>query len=134
MTRMLVCLGTPTLNLLGPRPSPLKHKLLRHDVEDDENDIDMSAILNPKLSSTRIERPRRVPVPVSASPRPTTNDPPAYRGVSDPIRPKQIAAPAAVAAKNPAKDERPHSDIIEKVLAGIPLTDSEIRKVIHRKK
>ena len=41
-----------------------RNKLSRHDIEDDENDIDMSAILNPKLSSTRIERPRRVHAPV----------------------------------------------------------------------
>lgn len=94
----------------------------------------MSAILNPKLSSTRIERPRRVPAPVSASPRPMSIDAPPHRGISDLIRPKLVAAPMVMPARNPPKDERPHSDIIEKVLAGIPLTDSEIRKVIHRKK
>lgn len=97
--------GTPTLPIFHPP----KSKYTRHEIEEDENDIDMSAINNPKLSSTRIERPRRA-VPA----------------------PKNVPKPVATA--EPSKAERPHSDIIEKVLAGIPLTDNEIRRVIHRKK
>lgn len=86
------------MNLLNKLTNPIKKPIVVHQaIEDDENDIDMSAILNPKLSSTRIERPRHVP---------PTNE----------------------------ESKRPHSDIIEKVLAGIPLSDSDIRKVIQRKK
>jgi hypothetical protein len=88
-------------------------------MEDDENDIDMSAILNPKLSSTRIERPRRVPVATSVPSRTITSESHSkHKNQSNSL----------------TTGERAHSDIIEKVLAGIPLTENDIRKVIHRKK
>jgi hypothetical protein len=115
-----------------------KNKLSYHDIEDDENDIDMSAILNPKLSSTRIERPRRVHAPIPTPPPPkVTND--YYNkamnfNTHDTVRNKQPIGSKPIRPTTTTKNERPHSDIIEKVLAGIPLTDSEIRKVIHRPK
>lgn len=101
-----------------------KTKILNDDIEDDENDIDMSAILHPKLSSTRIERPRRAQVPLPP-PKVTTDY---YNKVSDNV-PTQSIKPT-----NSPNGERQHSDIIEKVLAGIPLSNSEIRRVIHRRK
>jgi hypothetical protein len=112
-----------------------KTKPSYHDIEDDENDIDMSAILNPKLSSTRIERPRRVHAPIP--PPKVTND--YYNKATnlnthDTVRNKQPIGSKTIRPTTTPKNERPHSDIIEKVLAGIPLTDSEIRKVIHRPK
>ena len=96
------------------------------DIEDDENDIDMSAILHPKLSSTRIERPRRAQIPLPPPPPKVTND---YYNKAPSHVPSQ-----SIKSTNSPKGERPHSDIIEKVLAGIPLSDSEIRRVIHRRK
>jgi hypothetical protein len=116
-----------------------KNKSLIHDIEDDENDIDIdiNAILNPKLSSTRIERPRRFHAPVSQPPPKVTND---YYNKStnlnthDTVRNKPSIASTATRSNTAAKNERQHSDIIEKVLAGIPLTNTEIRRVIHRPK
>jgi hypothetical protein len=113
-----------------------KNKPSYHDIEDDENDIDMSAILNPKLSSTRIERPRRVHAPIPPPPK-VTND--YYNKTTnlnthDTVRNKQPIGSKTIHPSTTPKNERPHSDIIEKVLAGIPLSDSEIRKVIHRPK
>ena len=54
----------------------------------------------------------------------------------DTVRTKQPTASTNEYAFNdtPPKTEREHSDIIEKVLAGIPLSDNEIRKVIRRPK
>ena len=102
--------------------------LSKDDIEDDENDIDMSAILNPKLSSTRIERPRRIHAPIPTPPPPpkVTND---YYNKAINVN-KQTT----ISTASPQKNERHHSDIIEKVLAGIPLTNTEIRSVIHRPK
>ena len=99
--------------MLSNLPNQSRSKLHHRDMEEDENDIDMSAILHPKLSSTRIELPRRAPA----------------RAMN---RHADVAPLAPT--NNTSKTERPHSDIIEKVLAGIPLTPNEIRKVIHRKK
>ena len=131
------------LNTLSTTRS--KAKPLSHDIEDDENDIDMSAILNPKLSSTRIERPRRVhaPIPTPSPPPPppkVTND---YYNkatnhyTSDAVRPKPPITTTTTTdtrSNYKPKGERQHSDIIEKVLAGIPLSDNEIRSVIRRPK
>ena len=115
--------GTPALNMLNKLTKPTKPKVARHDIEDDENDIDMSAIRNPKLSSTRIEPPRRVPpAPVSVLPR------------TRPVESTTRSKPTAISMETTSNSERPHSDIIEKVLAGIPLSDNDIRKVIQRKK
>jgi hypothetical protein len=131
-------LGTPTLNMLKTLSTRSKTKLLDHDIEDDENDIDMSAILNPKLSSTRIERPRRVHAPIPTPPPPkVTNDyynkaPDLY--TRDAIRPKPPIITTDTRSNHIPKGERQHSDIIEKVLAGIPLSDNEIRSVIRRPK
>ena len=108
--------------MLNTLLTPSKHKFFE---EDDVNDIDMSAIRNPKLSSTRIERPRRVHAPNPVPPI-STND--LY------LTMKQPGASANVCPIDAQKGERQHSDIIEKVLAGIPLTDNEIRRVIHRPK
>jgi hypothetical protein len=133
---ILFILGTPTLDMLNTLPPTRpKTKYLSPDSEDDENDIDMSAILHPKLSSTRIERPRRVNAPVPQPPPPpkVTND--YYNKAINPnthetVRNKQ----SITSTNNNPKGERQHSDIIEKVLAGIPLTNTEIRRVIHRPK
>ncbi len=133
-------LGTPTLNMLNTLSTRSKTKPLGHDIEDDENDIDMSAILNPKLSSTRIERPRRVHAPIPTPPTPppkVTND---YYNkatnhyTSDAARPKPPITTTETRSNHMPKGERQHSDIIEKVLAGIPLSDNEIRSVIRRPK
>jgi hypothetical protein len=124
--------------MLSKLPIGSKNKSPIHDIEDDENDIDMSAILNPKLSSTRIERPRRVHAPVpKPSPPKVTND--YYNkainlNTHDTVRTKQPITTMNMRSTNPPKTEREHSDIIEKVLAGIPLSDNEIRKVIRRPK
>lgn len=67
---ILFILGTPTLNTINALPIRSRTKYLSPDSEDDENDIDMSAILHPKLSSTRIERPRRIHAPVPQPPAP----------------------------------------------------------------
>ncbi|CAF3447519.1 unnamed protein product [Rotaria sp. Silwood1] len=133
---------TPTLNKLSTLSSQPKNKISNHDIEDDENDIDMNVILNPTLSSTRIERPRRVQVPpsVPAPPPKITND--YYNkainlNTDDKIYKKQPIASTSVRSNNNnnnPKNEREHSDIIAKVLAGIPLSDNEIRRVIHRPK
>jgi hypothetical protein len=122
--------------MLSNLSSRSKNKFLADDIEDDENDIDMSAILNPKLSSTRIERPRRVHAPIPTAPT-TTND--RYNKAfnlhtHDTVCTKQPGASSNVHSDDNQKCERQHSDIIEKVLAGIPLTDNEIRRVIHRPK
>jgi hypothetical protein len=130
-------LGTPTLHMLSTLPIRSKNKNPIHDIEDDENDIDMSAILNPKLSSTRIERPRRVHAPVPTPPPKVTNDyynKAIHLSTHDTVRNKQPVASTTIRSINLPKSERQHSDIIEKVLAGIPLSDNEIRRVIHRPK
>ena len=119
------------LNTLSTR-SKTKH--LHHDPEDDENDIDMSAILNPKLSSTRIERSIRThaPLPTASPPPPkVTND--YYNKATHYPRPP-ITTTDTVRSNTTPKGERQHSGIIEKVLAGIPLSDNEIRSVIRRPK
>lgn len=126
---------TPTLPIFQPP----KIKYSRHEIEDDENDIDMSAILNPKLSSTRIERPRRVVAPAAPPPSfrsamVTKNDSQSSRSKFIPPLPPTAPSTTSLATVDASKTERQHSDIIEKVLAGIPLTDNEIRRVIHRKK
>ena len=102
-------------------------------MEDDENDIDMSAILHPKLSSTRIERPRRIHAPIPTPPPKVTND---YYNKAINTHPSEStrSKQPVTSADNRPKGERHHSDIIEKVLAGIPLSDHEIRRVIHRPK
>ncbi|CAF2874948.1 unnamed protein product [Rotaria sp. Silwood2] len=131
---------TPTLNMFSTLSTQSKNKISNHDVEDDENDIDMNVILNPALSSTRIERPRRVhaPPPVPAPPPKITND--YYNkavnlNTDDKINKKQPITSTNIRSNtNTSKNEREHSDIIAKVLAGIPLTDNEIRRVIHRPK
>ena len=110
------------------------------DDEDDENDIDMSAILNPKLSSTRIERPTRSHAPIStAQPQPPkiTHDyynKASHQNAHTATQSKQPSVSSNAPTNTAPKGERQHSDIIEKVLAGIPLTDKEIRSVIHRSK
>jgi hypothetical protein len=137
MVSILFILGTPTLNMFNNLSTRSKNKSIIHDIEDDENDIDMSAILNPKLSSTRIERPRRVYAPVPQPPPKVTND---YYNKStnlnthDTIHNKQSTTSKDTRSNTTTQNERQHSDIIEKVLAGIPLTNTEIRRVIHRPK
>lgn len=126
--------------MINTLPTRSRTKYLNPDSEDDENDIDMSAILNPKLSSTRIERPRRVHVPLPQPPPPPkiTNDyfnKPNNLNSYDVNRNKQQPVPTTDNRSNTIpQNERQHSDIIEKVLAGIPLTNTEIRRVIHRPK
>ncbi|CAF1623111.1 unnamed protein product [Adineta ricciae] len=133
---------TPTLKTFDPIAVRSRNKPSRyhHDDEDDENDIDMSAILNPKLSSTRIERPTRSHAPMStAQPQPpkVTNDyynKASHQNAHTTTQSKQPSVSSNVRTNTAPKGERQHSDIIEKVLAGIPLTDKEIRSVIHRSK
>ncbi len=126
--------------MLNTLPTRSRNKFINDDMEDDENDIDISAILNPKLSSTRIERPRRVHAPVPTPPLPqpkVTNDyynKPINLNTHDTVRNKQTAASTNIRSNNVPKNERQHSEIIEKVLAGIPLTNNEIRSVIRRPK
>jgi len=140
MVSILFILGTPTLNMFNNLSTRSKNKSIIHDIEDDENDIDMSAILNPKLSSTRIERPRRIHAPVPQPPPPkVTND--YYNKLTnlnthDTVHNKQSTTSTDTRSNTTTttKNERQHSDIIEKVLAGIPLTNTEIRRVIHRPK
>jgi hypothetical protein len=135
MVSILFILGTPTLNMFNNLSTRSKNKSIIHDIEDDENDIDMSAILNPKLSSTRIERPRRIHAPIP--PPKVTND--YYNKATnvhthDTIRSKPPIIPTDTRSNNIPNGERQHSNIIEKVLAGIPLSDNEIRSVIRRPK
>lgn len=110
-----------------------KNKLQHRSIEDDENDIDMSAILNPKLSSTRIERPMRThaPLPTQTPPPKVTHD--YYNKATHYPRPPITTTDNTRSTHTP-KGERQHSDIIEKVLAGIPLSDNEIRSVVRRPK
>ncbi|UJR36988.1 hypothetical protein I4U23_029696 [Adineta vaga] len=128
---------TPTLKTFGTISTRPKNKPSYYQDEDDENDIDMSAILNPKLSSTRIERPPRIhaPIPTTAPPLPpppkVTND---YYNKVFPQTKQSSASSNSRSNTTPTKSDRQHSDIIEKVLAGIPLSDKEIRSVIHRSK
>lgn len=123
--------------MLSPVPNQSKNRVSHHDIEDDENDIDMNVILNPALSSTRIERPRRANPPLPTQPPKVTID---YYNkainvkAENTLPKKQPVASTNVRSNNPPKGEREHSDIIAKVLAGIPLSDSEIRRVIHRPK
>ncbi|CAF1571750.1 unnamed protein product [Rotaria sordida] len=132
---------TPTLNKLNTLSTQSKNKISNDDIEDDENDIDMNVILNPALSSTRIERPRRIqahPSPIPAPPPKITNDfynKAVNHNIDDKICKKQpITSTNIRSNNNTSKNEREHSDIIAKVLAGIPLTNNEIRRVIHRPK
>ncbi|CAF0943761.1 unnamed protein product [Adineta steineri] len=130
---------TPTFKLIDALPNPsTRNKVSRYDIEDDENDIDMSTIRNPKLSSTRIERPARIHAPIPTPPAPkVTND---YynkitnRNTHDAIHNKQSIPTTTVRSDTTPKGDRPNSNIIDKVLAGIPLTDKEIRSVLHRQK
>ncbi|CAM4798433.1 unnamed protein product [Rotaria magnacalcarata] len=123
---------TPTLNMLSNLSNHSKNKISHHDIEDDENDIDMNVILNPALSSTRIERPRRVHAPIPAQPPKVTND--YYNKAFNLKTEDTVAKKQPIPPNQNSKGEREHSDIISKVLAGIPLSDSEIRRVIHRPK
>ncbi|CAF3663424.1 unnamed protein product [Rotaria socialis] len=123
---------TPTLNMLSNLSNHSKNKISHHDIEDDENDIDMNVILNPALSSTRIERPRRVHAPIPTQPPKVTND--YYNKAFNLKTEDTVAKKQPIPPNQNSKDEREHSDIISKVLAGIPLSDSEIRRVIHRPK
>ena len=131
-------LGTPTLNIFNNLSTPLKNEFSEYDIESDENNIDMNVILNPKLSSTRIERPRRVHVSYPTSPPPKVTNDYYNKAVNHHVQNtqcnKKSVSSTNVHSNNSSKNEREHSDIIEKVLAGIPLTDNEIRRVIHRPK
>ena len=113
----------------------MKNKIFDRMIEDDENEIDMNIIHNPKLSSTRIERPRRVHAPsVPTIPPKITND---YYNKEIHFNNHDRTGndkSINVQTNNSSKSQREHSDIIDKVLAGIPLTDNEIRRVIHRPK
>jgi hypothetical protein len=124
--------------MLNTLPTRTKTQWMNHEIEDDENDIDMSAILHPKLSSTRIERPRRVHAPIPTPPPPkVTNDyynKAMHRDTHDTVRTKQPVTSANIQSNTNPTTERQHSSIIEKVLAGIPLSDHEIRKVLHGRK
>ena len=102
------------LNTLSTRS---KTKPLHHGIEDDENDIDMSAILNPKLSSTRIERPPRIHAPIPTPPPKVTNDyynKATHPQIHDAVRPKPSVPSADIRSSNPPRGERQHSDIYRK--------------------
>ncbi|CAF4333836.1 unnamed protein product, partial [Adineta steineri] len=56
------------------------------------------------------------------------------RNTHDAIRNKQSIPTTTARSDTTPKGDRPNSNIIDKVLAGIPLTDKEIRSVLHRQK
>jgi hypothetical protein len=57
-----------------------------------------------------------------------------HRDTHDTVRTKQPVTSANIQSNTNPTTERQHSSIIEKVLAGIPLSDHEIRKVLHGRK